>query len=271
MPNRILRDWTDSYKIASISGNAEIFFVRLIMKVDDYGRFFSDKRLLKSLLFPLKPDIRESDISRWLTECEKSGLITLYSVANKEYVQIEDFKQTLRQKKERFPSPKKPATHPHSTCIADDIPESNQNQETETESEAAADFSETIPSNRLYLKIPLGDCVGYYFLNSQFQMARESLAASKYMTIDKLKKWADVFIKKLAMEGITEKSLMGKDDGFVGHFANWMKYRGQNDDPAKFGLKSGKNEQASPVPFDRDAHFKKMQEQLNRLADEKRV
>lgn len=105
MPNRILRDWTDSYKIDELSIHSEVFFTRLIMKVDDFGRFYADARLLKANLFPLKSDVRETDISRWIAECEKAGLIAVYNVAQKRYLQIFDFNQRLRQKKEKFPSP----------------------------------------------------------------------------------------------------------------------------------------------------------------------
>lgn len=135
MPNRILRDWTDSFTMDELDVHAERFFVRLIMKVDDYGRFSADVRLLKSNLFPLKSDIRDSDISRWLTACEKSGLITVYTVALKSYLQIENFKQVLRQKTMKYPSP--------DDCIADDTHMYNNSKsiaslkrnETETETE----------------------------------------------------------------------------------------------------------------------------------------
>ena len=112
MPNRILRDWTDSETIESLDVYTERFFTRLIMKVDDFGRYSTNKQLLKSTMFPLKSDIRETDITRWLSECEKAGLIALYDVAGKGYLQINNFKQVLRQKKEKYPSPL--------TCISDD-------------------------------------------------------------------------------------------------------------------------------------------------------
>lgn len=104
MANRVLRDWTDSFIINDLDANTERFFVRLIMRVDDYGRFSADERLLKSNLFPLKTDIRESDISRWLTACEKSGLITVYTVASKKYLEIQNFNQRLRIQKAKYPS-----------------------------------------------------------------------------------------------------------------------------------------------------------------------
>lgn len=106
MPNRMLRDWTNSYKVDTISIQAELFFVRLIMKVDDYGCFYADHRLLKANLFPLRIDkIREADIPRWIAECEKAGLIVLYESSNKQYLQILDFRQRLDRAKSKFPLP----------------------------------------------------------------------------------------------------------------------------------------------------------------------
>ena len=105
MPNRILRDWTDSEVVDVLDVHAERFFVRLIMKVDDFGRYTANTKMLKSTLFPLKSDIRETDISRWLTACEKSGLISLYNVVSKDYLEIKNFKQRLRQSVEKYPSP----------------------------------------------------------------------------------------------------------------------------------------------------------------------
>lgn len=131
MPNRILRDWTDSENVDSLSVYAERFFTRLIMKADDHGRYSANIKILKSTLFPLKTDVRETDITRWLTECKKSGLIVLYKVAFKDYLQIENFKQVLRQKHEKYPPPQ----HGTITCEADDkqltsecVPETKGNE-----------------------------------------------------------------------------------------------------------------------------------------------
>jgi hypothetical protein len=137
MPNRILRDWTDSFTIDELDANTERFFIRLIMKVDDYGRFFADARLLRANLFPLKTDVRDTDISRWLAACEKAGLIAIYNVAKKEFLQINNFNQTLRQKKEKYPPPSKceaSAKHLHSTCTSNATPE-KKGKETESEKE----------------------------------------------------------------------------------------------------------------------------------------
>ena len=105
MPNRILRDWTDSESINAISPQAEVFFVRLVMKVDDFGRFQANPRLLSSLLFPLKSSVRDTDSTRWLAECEKSGLLAVYEVKGRSYLEIQNFRQRSRASESKFPSP----------------------------------------------------------------------------------------------------------------------------------------------------------------------
>lgn len=152
MPNRILRDWTDSETIDALDVQTERFFIRLIMKVDDYGRYLANVRLLKSQLFPLKSDIRETDISRWLAECKQSGLIALYNVAQKDYLQIVNFRQQLRQKVEKYPPPievKNNATQTHSRRIADDVPETKRN-ESETEREKKPEISPSLQNSNLF-------------------------------------------------------------------------------------------------------------------------
>jgi hypothetical protein len=105
MPNRILRDWTDSLRVDVLGFQSEVLFTRLIMKVDDYGRFSANPKLVKSLCFPLKDGVRDADITRWLAECEKAGLIVVYAVKGRTYLQIEEFRQRSRAEKSKFPDP----------------------------------------------------------------------------------------------------------------------------------------------------------------------
>jgi len=114
MPNRMLRDWTDSEKVNRLTVHGERFFTRLIMKVDDYGCFHADSRLLKASLFPLQLDsIREADLLRWATECQKAGLIVLYESNSKKFLQIVDFRQRLDKSNPKYPLPSsgKPITN----------------------------------------------------------------------------------------------------------------------------------------------------------------
>lgn len=105
MANRILRDWTDSETVDKLSPNAEVLFTRLFMKADDYGSFHANPKLVKSILFPLKDNIREADITRWMNEIQKAGLIFFYEVADKKFLRVKNFGQRLRNMRNLFPVP----------------------------------------------------------------------------------------------------------------------------------------------------------------------
>ncbi|BAP30100.1 uncharacterized protein CHSO_1063 [Chryseobacterium sp. StRB126] len=102
MPQRILRDWTDSEPVDNLSFQAEVLLTRLIMKADDFGSYHANPKLLNAFCFPLK-NIRETDITRWLQELASSGLIVLYDAENKPFLNILNFNQRLRSMKRCFP------------------------------------------------------------------------------------------------------------------------------------------------------------------------
>lgn len=105
MPNRILRDWTDSYHIERLSPEAERLFIRIIMKADDYGRFHGDPRLIRSACFPLLASVTDSHVDAWMKECLEAGCLIKYQVKGRRYLAVVEFKQRLRNEASKFPSP----------------------------------------------------------------------------------------------------------------------------------------------------------------------
>jgi hypothetical protein len=143
MPNRVLRDWTDSEVMNGMTSQAERFFTRLIMKADDFGCFHANPKLLKAALFPLNDEIRDIDLAKWLNECSKAGLVIVYKVGEKMFLQIVDFGQRLRQSRSKFPQPHEadPLTidsnpPPLSAIVRKSPPESETETEVETETDA---------------------------------------------------------------------------------------------------------------------------------------
>jgi hypothetical protein len=115
----------------SVEDPGETFFVRLLMKVDDYGRFHATPGLLKGVLYPLREDMRGTDITRRMAACLKAGLIAVYEVQGsngssrwlsedelagpcavdaKRYLKIVKFKNPPRAISSPFPNP------PGETC-----------------------------------------------------------------------------------------------------------------------------------------------------------
>lgn len=121
MPSRIIRDgWVESERINALDAAAERFFLRLCLRADDYGRYHGNPTLLKSNLFPLREDVRSTDIPRFLLDCEKAGLVRCYDVAGKRYVEIPRFEQRTRAKTSKFPPPPPGDGQESGTCPTDD-------------------------------------------------------------------------------------------------------------------------------------------------------
>ncbi len=106
MPNRILREnILSSERIEQLDAPAEVFYRRLMSKVDDHGLFDGRLAMLRSTLYPLRIDrVREADIARWIAACEKAGVIALYSIDGKPYGQMLDTKWQARSEP-KFPAP----------------------------------------------------------------------------------------------------------------------------------------------------------------------
>lgn len=106
MPNRYLREsFTESEAINSVSWQAEVTWTHLLVKVDDFGRCEANPKILRAKLFPLRLDtVRESDMPRLLAECEKAGLIRLYTANGKEYLEMAKWEKG-RAEKSKFPDP----------------------------------------------------------------------------------------------------------------------------------------------------------------------
>ena len=81
MPNRYVREGAiESEQVNALTWHGEVFYRRLINRVDDFGRFTANLALLRAAIFPLQLDrVRETDISRLLTECEQAGLLYVYT------------------------------------------------------------------------------------------------------------------------------------------------------------------------------------------------
>lgn len=98
MPNRIVRDAIlTSEAVCSLAWPEEVFYRRLMSIADDYGRHEANPQLLRSRCYPLQTDlVRVADITRWMAACQKSGVILVYEVAGKQYLEIAKFGQQQR-------------------------------------------------------------------------------------------------------------------------------------------------------------------------------
>ncbi|MEN6540873.1 MAG: hypothetical protein ABFC67_14795 [Mizugakiibacter sp.] len=107
MPNRIVRESIlASEAVCSLGWPEEVFYRRLMSIVDDYGRCEANAQLLRARCYPLQTDqVRVADITRWMAACQKSGLILLYEIAGKGYLEVQKFGQQQRSASKCPPPP----------------------------------------------------------------------------------------------------------------------------------------------------------------------
>lgn len=107
MPNRILKESIcTSDTVDTLSWFEEVFFYRLIVNCDDYGRMDARPAILKANLFPLK-NITVADIEKTLNKLSAAGLVYRYIVNDKPYLQLVTWEkyQQVRSKKSKCPAP----------------------------------------------------------------------------------------------------------------------------------------------------------------------
>ena len=136
MPNRILKESIcTSDTLDELTWMEEVFWYRLIVNCDDYGRFDARPAILRSRLFPLKSSVTEKNVKEILNKLSTVGLVILYEYEDKPYLQLAtwDRHQQIRAKKSKYPTPDDSCSH----LISDDIKcprnpiqsESNPNRE----------------------------------------------------------------------------------------------------------------------------------------------
>ena len=106
MPSRIVReDILTSDPVNSLSWGAEVFYRRLMSKVDDYGRYVADLRILRASMYSLQlSKVVESDIGKWMLETTEAGLVRVYVDSGKKYLEILKFQQQ-RRTTSKYPPP----------------------------------------------------------------------------------------------------------------------------------------------------------------------
>ena len=107
MANRILKEsYKSSPDVDCLSWFEECLWNRLIVTVDDYGRFDGRTIMLKNELFPVKEKVTKKQIEDAIEHMERIGMVRRYVVENRPYICIPSWEkhQQIRAKKSKYPS-----------------------------------------------------------------------------------------------------------------------------------------------------------------------
>ena len=137
MPDRIVRAGIlTSDSVNTLNWAAECFYRRLMSVADDYGRYDGRPSILRASLYPLKLDrVSERDIETWLRQCAEAGLVTVYTVESRQYVEILKFDQRLRALTSKWPAP--PSSADIRARLTTNAAEAYSETDTETEKQRA--------------------------------------------------------------------------------------------------------------------------------------
>lgn len=109
MPNRIIKESiTTSDNLNLLTPDEEVFFYRLLVNCDDFGRFDARPEILRARLYPLRADKEKLDtISKRLLALYLAGLITLYQNNSRTYLEFCTWEehQHRRANNSKYPGP----------------------------------------------------------------------------------------------------------------------------------------------------------------------
>ena len=88
MPSRYLRESiTTSDNFNRLSFEAQAFVIRLLVTVDDYGRYHGESCLLRGVLFPMMLDrVSDAEVLRMRDEAASEEMIRVYESGGRPYV-----------------------------------------------------------------------------------------------------------------------------------------------------------------------------------------
>lgn len=100
-----------SEQIDALTPLEEITFYRLLVNCDDYGCFDAREKVVKSRLFPLR-DLSTEDVRRILARLAEVGLLQLYEVDGKPYLNVCKWSehQRVRVSVHKYPLPQSAAS-----------------------------------------------------------------------------------------------------------------------------------------------------------------
>lgn len=108
MPNRYVREAAiESEKVNSLCWQAEVFYRRLLNRVDDFGRFTAHPELLRAAVFPMQLNkVSAADVGKLLLECEHADLLCTWKgqLDGKPYLVMQRWEQG-RAKQSKYPEP----------------------------------------------------------------------------------------------------------------------------------------------------------------------
>lgn len=104
MPVRYLKPGVrDSELIDLLEPQTEVFFYRLLVTVDDFGRFDARPAMLKAACFPIKDSVSAKDCEAMLIALARAGLVFVYEADGGKVLQVQKWDNKPRASASKYP------------------------------------------------------------------------------------------------------------------------------------------------------------------------
>jgi len=135
-------------KLAKVSRDARLLFVWIITDCDDVGRFMAAPKRLAGHLYPYDDDVTGSDVSMWLGELVRVGLVELYTIDGGQFGHLPGW---TKHQNPSHPSPSRippPVTSGNEPLrnVSGDIPETFANRSRNPRASSSSSSSSSSPS-----------------------------------------------------------------------------------------------------------------------------
>ncbi len=146
----------DSESIENLSPIAENLYYRLLVTVDDFGRYDARPAMIKAACFPIKDSINATKTEALLKELAQHGLIEIYVEQDKPFLQMTKWDNIPRAKESKYPANPHDATQVYAdVCNSHtDVPLTKTETETKTETKTAPEGVFPEPPATPFLKPP---------------------------------------------------------------------------------------------------------------------
>lgn len=109
MPTRLLHEnICVSESLAKCSPKAQDAFPRFMLTADNFGTFQVNAKSLKGRLWPLRDDVKPSDITRFIHEYQRQGMLHLWEAEGKQYAIFSNwskFQRVYANLHRKYPAP----------------------------------------------------------------------------------------------------------------------------------------------------------------------
>lgn len=146
VPQRFLRPTiTNSRRWNACSFPAQSLFIRILTLVDDFGRYDGRIPILHGHCFALRSDINPQETAALRSELQANGVIEVYGVDGKEFIQVLEWQERPRSEKSKFPNP---VNIPQDSAAERSKPQEKDASLAITSSVIATTSSPSIPANK---------------------------------------------------------------------------------------------------------------------------